>query len=101
MSLKTEIRPVTFLKNRTAELLDQINETHAPVIITQSGEARAVLQDPESYERTQNALLMLKLLARGEADVRTGRVISQDEVFRKLRKRVKARLKDGKKSGKL
>jgi prevent-host-death family protein len=62
-------------------LLKQINETHRPVIITQNGEPKAVLQDPKSYENMRNAIGILKLISLGEEDIRAGRVKSQEEVF--------------------
>ncbi|MDO3376849.1 type II toxin-antitoxin system Phd/YefM family antitoxin [Geoalkalibacter halelectricus] len=55
-----------------------------PVIITQNGEPRAVLQDPKSYEDMRNAIGLLKLLSQGEEDVRSGQVTAQDEVFAQL-----------------
>ena len=58
MNIKNDIKPISYLKSRSAEVLKQINETHRPVIITQNGEPRAVLQDPESYENMRNALLV-------------------------------------------
>ena len=64
------------------DLLKQINETRHPVIITQNGEARAVLQDPQSYENMRNAIGMLKLLSQGEADIRSGKSRSQEDVFK-------------------
>ena len=89
MKMREDIRPVTYLRSRAAELLKQINETHRPVIITQNGEARAVLQDPESYERMRNTIAMLKLVADSEQACRNGRVLRQDKVFSTLRKRLK------------
>lgn len=84
MSLRKDIRPVTYLKTRAADLLSQVNESHRPVVITQNGEPRAVIQDPESYERMRAALGMMKLLAQGEADVRASRGISQDKLFSQI-----------------
>ncbi|UZJ37178.1 type II toxin-antitoxin system Phd/YefM family antitoxin [Prosthecochloris sp. SCSIO W1103] len=55
MHITNDIKPVTYLKAKAADLLDQINDTHRPMIITQNGEPRAVLQDPKSYEEMQNA----------------------------------------------
>lgn len=81
MNITNDIKPVTYLKSRAADLLKQINETHRPVIITQNGEARAVIQDPESYENMRNAIGLLKLISVGEADVREGRTKSQEDVF--------------------
>ena len=84
MHITTDIRPVTYLKSRAADLLKQVNETQRPVIITQNGEPKAVLQDPQSYENMRNALGILKLIALGEEDIRRGNVLSQDEVFARL-----------------
>jgi len=81
-----DIRPVTYLKSRAADLLAQINTTHRPVVITQNGQARAVLQDTESYERMRCAIGLLKLLAQGEDDVRAGRTVPQEAVFAGLHK---------------
>lgn len=85
MSLDRDIRPITYMKTRAADLLKQVNETRRPVIITQNGEPRAVLQDPRSYESTRNALGLLKLAALGEEDIRQGKVRTQDEVFARIR----------------
>lgn len=86
MNMTSDIKPVTYLKSRTADLLKQVNETHRPVIITENGEPRAVLQDPESYQAMRNAMGLLKLLSQSEADIRSGRVRGQEEVFAELEK---------------
>ena len=89
MKMREDIRPVTYLKSRAADLLDQLNKTHRPVVITQNGEARAVIQDPDSYERTKTAVGLLKLLAQGEEDIRSGKTDDQDEVFDRLARKLK------------
>jgi prevent-host-death family protein len=81
MNISRDIKPVTYLKAKAADLLKQINETHRPVIITQNGEPRAVLQDPESYENMRNAIGLLKLISLGEEDIKDGKSKSQEEVF--------------------
>lgn len=91
MSIREDIRPVTYLKSRTADLLAQVNETRRPIVITQNGEAKAVIQNPDSFEATQRAIGMLKLLLQGEEDVRTVRLTPQDEVFTGLRRKLKMR----------
>ncbi len=93
MKISEDIRPVTYLKSKAADMLHQINETHSPVIITQNGEARAVLQDPESYERMKSAIGLMKLFAQGEEDVRKGRTTEQEEMFRRLETKLKTRKK--------
>ncbi|MEI8186322.1 MAG: type II toxin-antitoxin system Phd/YefM family antitoxin [Chlorobiaceae bacterium] len=89
MKITRDIRPVTYLKAKAADLLDQINDTHRPVIITQNGEPRAVLQDPKSYEEMRAALGLLKLLAQGEEQIRSGNVCEQEMMFDALEQRLK------------
>ncbi len=88
MSLKKDIRPITYLKANAADLLKQVNETQRPIIITQNGEPRAVLQDPKSYEDMRYALGLLKLISQGEDDIRKGKFRSQDEVFSRIGKAI-------------
>ena len=93
MNIINDIKPVTYLKSRSADLLNQINETRRPVIITQYGEPRAVLQDPKSYENMRNAIGLLKLISQGEADVRCGRTKPQENMFNEIEGALKDRLK--------
>lgn len=81
MQIINDIKPITYLKSRTADVLKQINETHRPMIITQNGEAKAVIQDPQSYENMKNAISMLKLLSFAEEDIKNGNLLDEDEVF--------------------
>jgi len=84
MNISRDIKPVSYLKAKTADLLKQVNETRSPVIITQNGEPRAVLQDPESYEKMRNAIGLLKILAISEEEIKSGDVVPSDAVFKKL-----------------
>jgi prevent-host-death family protein len=93
MNISKDIKPITYLKSKAPDLLKQINETHRPVIITQNGEPRAVLQDPKSYENMRNAIGILKLLSQGEEDVRSGRIKSQEEVFANIEQFLKEKTK--------
>jgi len=86
MKSRKSIKPITYMKMRSADLLKEVKS--GPVIITQNGEARAVVQDIDDYERNKNALLLLRMLAMGEADVQKGYLISQDEVFKIIEKDV-------------
>ena len=92
MHITSDIKPVTYLKSKAADLLNQINETRRPVIITQNGEPRAVLQDPESFENMRNAIGILKALSQGESDIRNGKMKSQEDVFNKIESSLKAKL---------
>lgn len=88
VKISTDIKPVTYLKSRAKDMLEQVNETHRPIIITQNGEPMAVLQDTESYENMRNAIGILKLISMGEEDIRKGQSKSQDDVFSDLEKLV-------------
>jgi prevent-host-death family protein len=93
MNISRDIKPVTYLKARAADLLKQINETHRPVVITQNGEPRAVLQDPESYQNMRNAIGLLKLISLGEEDIKDGKARPQEEVFVTIENILKERTK--------
>jgi len=93
MNITNDIKSVTYLKSKAADLLNQINETHRPVIITQNGEPRAVLQDPKSYENMRNAIGILKLVSQGESDVKNGKTKSQEDVFKDIENSLKEKLK--------
>jgi prevent-host-death family protein len=93
MNISKDIKPITYLKSRAADLLKQINQTHRPVVITQNGEPKAILQDPESYENMRNAIGILKLVSQGEKDVREGKSRSQEEVFADIEAILKEKMK--------
>ena len=76
-----DIKPVTYLKSKAADVLKYINDTRKPMIITQNGEAKAVIQDPKSYQEMKNALAMMKLLSFAEEDIRNGNLHSEEDVF--------------------
>lgn len=84
MNIKEDIKPISYIKANAAEILEQVNETHRPVYVTQNGEAKAVLLDPESYEKMKKAIGLLKLLSQGEQDILKGEAVSQDKFFADL-----------------
>jgi len=89
MQITNDIKPITYLKSKTADVLKQINETHRPMIITQNGEAKAVIQDPQSYEDMKNAIAMLKLFSFAQEDIKENRLYSQEEVFKEVEELLK------------
>ena len=91
MKLTEDIKPVTYMKTRAAELLRTLGETRRPVVITQNGEPKGVLLDVASYQELRDGVLLLKLAAQGEADVRAGRTVGQSQVFGDLRGRLTQR----------
>jgi len=84
MNISSDIKPISFLKSHAADILKQINDTRRPVVITQNGEPRAVLQDPESYDNMRKAIGLLKLISQGEEDLRQGKTKPQEQVFKEM-----------------
>ena len=89
MRYSSQIRPISYLKANAAELLDRIAEDRRPLVITQNGEAKAVLQDVVSYEETQETLALLKILALGSEQVAAGKVTSLAEVVDRILERAR------------
>ena len=84
MRYSAQVRPISYVKAHAADLLIDLADGGEPVVITQNGEARAVLQDVHAYERTQETMAMLKLLALGMRDVEAGRVRLAEDVIADL-----------------
>lgn len=74
MGRHDRIKPISYLKANSAEIIRELGDGAAPLVITQNGEAKAVLQDIASFEATQETMALLKLLALSTHDVRAGRV---------------------------
>jgi len=87
MKLSRQIKPISYLKAHAAEIVRNIGEQKEPLIITQNGEAKVVLQDIESYEQAQENMALLKILALGNLQIEEGRVESAAHVIKRLRER--------------
>jgi prevent-host-death family protein len=87
MRYSTQIKPISYVKANAAELLDRIAEEREPIIITQNGEARAVLMDVHSYEEMQETLALLQILAIGEKQVERGETYALEDVIAEMRAR--------------
>ena len=85
--MRYSIKPISYLQATAAQVLDELREQRKTFVITQNGEAKAVLQDVASYEETQETLALLKILALGNQQVAAGRVKPVAEVARRLRGR--------------
>ena len=85
MRFSSQVRSISHVKAHAAEILDQLAECGEPLVITQNGEAKAVLLDVVSYEATRDTLALLKLLALGQQDIEAGRTVPARDGIRKLR----------------
>jgi prevent-host-death family protein len=91
VKLSSRIKPISYLKAHAAEIVRNLRDQRDPLIITQNGEAKAVVQDIESYERTQETMALLKVLALGNRQIEEGKVRSAADVIRRLRERRETR----------
>jgi prevent-host-death family protein len=85
MRYSSQVKPISYIKANAAEVLTSLSESREPMVITQNGEARAVLQDIASFEETQETLALLKILALGSQDVAANRAKPVTEVVARLR----------------
>ncbi len=88
MHLSQDIKPISYLKAKTADVINSVNENQRTIIITQNGEAKAVIQDIKTYENLQNSLNLLKLIVQSENDIENNEVIEQDKVFENLEQKL-------------
>jgi len=85
MKLAEQIKPISYLKAHAAEIIRIMTEQREPMIITQNGEAKVVIQDIESYEKTQQTMALLKIMALGNTQITQGNVQPATAVFQRLR----------------
>ena len=83
----SDVKPITYMKTHSAELIEAVNERQGPIVITQNGEPRAVVMDVASYERMQDTLALLKLIAQSEDARRKKRWLTQEQMEAVMRKR--------------
>lgn len=87
MKLSRQIKPISYLKAHVAEIVRSLGEHGEPLVITQNGEAKVVMQGIESYEQTQETMALLKILALGNRQIDEGKVEPSVQVMQRLRER--------------
>lgn len=85
MQLHSDIKPISWLKNNAKQMVESVAETGNPMVITQNGEAKAVVMNVRDYDRMQQSLALLRMLADSSADVDAGNLRDSDEVFADIR----------------
>ena len=90
MKLSSQIKPISYLKAHAAEIVRTLGEQQEPLIITQNGEAKVVMQDIDSYERMQETVALLKILALGNRQIEAGQVQPAADVIARLREQRQA-----------
>lgn len=91
MPLSNQIKPISYLKAHASEIVRNIGKQQEPLIITQNGEAKAVVQDIEGYEQTQETMALLKILALGTRQIEEGKVQPAADVIKHFRNKRESR----------
>jgi len=91
MKLSSQIKPISYLKAHAAEIVRNLSAQDEPLIITQNGEAKVVMQGIDSFEQTQETMALLKILALGTLQIENGKVQPAADVIQRLRDRSKGR----------
>ena len=79
LNLAQDLKPISYVKAHTTEIVNYVEESKTPIVITQNGEAKAVIIDVESYQKTLNAINLAKLLSFGEKDIKNGNLVSHED----------------------
>jgi prevent-host-death family protein len=88
IDLVKNIKPISYVKAHITEVIKNVGETKSPIVITQSGEAKAVIIDIESYQKTLNAINLAKLLSFSELDLKNGNVVTHEEAKKQFEKTI-------------
>jgi len=88
VTLRENIKPISYIKTNAAKMMKYVNERKSPIIITQNGEAKAVLMDIETYQETEDAFALMNILKLAEKDIENGRVRKSDDVFNDLKEKI-------------
>jgi prevent-host-death family protein len=81
MRFSTQIKPISYIKSHAAEVLERLNEEREPIVITQNGEAKAVLVDVRTYEQSQETMALLKILAIADKEIESGETVPIEDVM--------------------
>lgn len=95
MKLHDTVKSISYVKSHASEILNKISDSHATYVITQNGEAKAVIQDIEEYDKLQESLAMLKIIAQGKKDIDEGKTMPVREAFKLIRDRIAERKYSG------
>jgi prevent-host-death family protein len=84
MRFSSQIKPISYLKSHTAEIVKTLSDSREPMLITQNGEAKLVVMDVKTYEEQMETFALLKTLALGRREIERGEFESVEDVFEEL-----------------
>jgi len=79
-----DIKPISYVKTHTAQIMKQLSEKNNPLVITQNGEAKAVIMDVKHYQKIIDTINLLKILSIGENDIKNNKIYTQDQIIKKI-----------------
>lgn len=86
LNLATDIKPISYIKSHTAEMIRQVGDNKNPIIITQNGEAKAVILDIDSYQNLINVINLMKIISIGDRDINDKKIVAHDDLKKKISK---------------
>ena len=86
LNLANDIKPISYIKSHTAEMIRQVGDKKNPIVITQNGEAKAVILDIDSYQNLVNAVNLMKIISIGDRDIKNGKTFSHEDVKKRIEK---------------
>ena len=89
MKLSESVKPISYIKSHASEVIRDVVENHGTMVITLNGEAKAVLQDIREYEKTQESMAMLKILAQSRKSLEEGKFKPAGESFIGVKEKIK------------
>ncbi len=81
LNLKEDIKPISYIKTNAADMMKYVSDVKNPIVITQNGEAKAVLVDIESYQNIKDAFNLMKILQLSEKEIEKGNFRTAEDVF--------------------
>jgi len=88
MKASESVKPISYLKAHASEIVREISDSKKTFIITQNGEAKAILQDIKQFEQTQDSLALLKILAVSTKNLKDGKYNEIDQSFKNVRNKI-------------
>ena len=88
MAILTNSHSLTDFQRNARTYIENINETHEPMLLTVNGKVQAVLIDPVTYQQAEEQLERARFIAavrEGEQAIREGRTRPAEEVFADLK----------------
>jgi len=86
LNLANDIKPISYIKSHTAEMIRQVGDNKNPIVITQNGEAKAVIIDIDSYQNLINSVNLMKIISIGDRDIKNGKIVSHEDVKKRIEK---------------